>query len=177
MKLIDREPTQEMRISGQECLPENIPGRSAVATEVFLAMYDAAPEVKQEPVAWEYVEHGRTFLIPHDSPYVHQMQNGEWTPLFSFPPYAQAEITKRGARIAELEERLNEAVGGFKRDLVKQLQDCRKSKEMQAAEITRLREVLAKCQWLLQLAKKWAIPEQAMPHIEETLAAIKEEGL
>lgn len=87
-------------------------------------------EVKQDPVAKVDANDECYWadILPDRSVKVGQL-------LYAFPPDAQAEIERRDARIKELEERLNEAVGGFKRDLVKQLQDCRRSKERQAAEI------------------------------------------
>ena len=96
-------------------------------------------EVKQEPVAW--VEVVDSYEGPYEFHGAALLGIGRHN-LYTFPPDAQAEIAKRDARIAELEERLNEAVGGFKRDLVKQLQDCRRSKERQAAEISRLKALL-----------------------------------
>lgn len=204
MKLIDREPTQGMCEAAYCCMDE---GPEAI----YKAMYDAAPEILQEPVAFE-IEHDGS--IPKQLSYEKPTAKG-WTvsPLYTFTPDAQAEIvslqqdkeeaiavidavgkvvdydfsgglaekvqaeiSKRDARIAELEQDLQttaDALGHAHQDIerleressacdlldeqaeqIKELEEtiamqADKMKFMasknqgQAAEITRLKEVIA----------------------------------
>lgn len=100
-KLLDREPTPEMIDAGREAL--NLAKRIS-ADEiplVFSYMYDAAPEVNQEPLAWMLKEDGDVEYNGSDR---FSCGRTGGTPLFSFPPDAQAEIAKLDARIAELEQ-------------------------------------------------------------------------
>ena len=139
MKLIDREPTPEMIESMHE--------RGATLTGMFQAMYDAAPEVKQEPVAIVDANDEGYWadILPDRSVKVGQ-------PLFAYPPDAQAEIAKRDNRIKELEQqiaRLKTVPMKYRRmGFNAQLQ--RENTE-QAAEITRLKAVIAKCEEVLEL--------------------------
>ena len=90
MKLIDRKPTPEMIEAMHE--------RGATLTGMFQAAYDAAPEVKQEPVAIVDANDEGYWadILPDRSVKVGQ-------PLFAYPPDAQAEIVER---IKELEQEL-----------------------------------------------------------------------
>ena len=90
MKLIDKEPTQEM-----------ITAMSRTYTslkEMFRAAYDTAPAMEQEPFG--YVREIR----PMEWKFSKTTSWGPevWKPVFTFPIDAQAEIAKRDARIAEL---------------------------------------------------------------------------
>ena len=98
MKLIDREPTQEMlkAIASSDCAPSNY-------KQMFQSAYDAAPDVKQEPVAW--VEVADSYEGPYEFHGAALLGIGKHN-LYTFPPDAQAEIAKRDARIAELEQDL-----------------------------------------------------------------------
>ena len=185
MKLIDREPTEEMLFAARFYKE----GTHTLAC-AWRAMYDAAPEVQQEPIAFEY--HGR-FSFAH----IHQDERF----LYAFPPDAQAEIKKQSARIKELEMAIDnemvmahigvfnsgddpkaalnklqcfsEGVGGFFAHY--QLQE-------QAAEISRLKAVIEKCHSALTQCKEWQEDANTLTchnheAVELALAAIMEEGL
>ena len=91
MKLIDREPTQEMlkAIASSDCAPSNY-------KQMFQSAYDAAPEVNQEPVA----------IVGELYPQTKIELSRKGIPvgafLYTLPPDAQAEIAKRDERIASL---------------------------------------------------------------------------
>ena len=90
MKLIDREPTPEMI---------DAMSRRYSLVGIFNAAYDAAPEVKQEPVAFLSLDCiGERYLC-----FLKPVDNDPVTPLYAFPPDAQAEIVER---IKELEQEL-----------------------------------------------------------------------
>ena len=119
MKLINREPTQEMVLAGEAEINKHGFLRM---DDAFRAMYDAAPEVQQEHFdKFEvFVKHDKIYFaisnqsfqlafIPEDEPDMSAGQVAEWymdqvrhalSRLQS--PDAQAEIAKRDARIAEL---------------------------------------------------------------------------
>ena len=89
MKLIDREPTPEMIATMWTAYNA---GDVVSVVRIFRAAYDAAPEVKQEPVkAVEVMVSavGSTYTTPAKDYYI-------------LPPDAQAEIAKSDARIAKL---------------------------------------------------------------------------
>ena len=96
MKLIDREPTQEMlkAIASSDCAPSNY-------KQMFQSAYDAAPEVNQEPVA----------IVGELYPQTKIELSRKGIPvgafLYTLPPDAQAEIAKLDARIETLEIRLS----------------------------------------------------------------------
>ena len=111
MKLIAREPTPEMIEAMHE--------RGATLTGMFQAAYDAAPEMKQEPVGIDWPDYHYEAMgcgledIGIKDKY-DAMRYGwdqaiercaERIPekLFEFPPDAQAEIAKRDKRVKELE--------------------------------------------------------------------------
>ena len=155
MKLLDREPTQEMIDAGREVL--NLAKRIS-ADEiplVFSYMYDAAPEVKQEPVAKVDANDECYWadILPDRSVKVGQL-------LYAFPPDAQAEIAKRDARI----DSLTAAGAEYQRQCFEQ-----------AAEISRLKGVIAKCEGVLNAIEEgdFALSD----YVEIAIAAIKEEGL
>lgn len=50
-RLVPVEPTPEMRLKGQECLPGGIPGRAAYAADAYHAMLEAAPQPPEQPEA------------------------------------------------------------------------------------------------------------------------------
>ena len=197
-KLLDREPTQEMlkAIASSDCAPSNY-------KRMFQSAYDAAPDVKQEPVA-EVVER-----LDEDRYFKCEVLEGAMpcvgVKLFALPPDAQAEIRERDARISRLENELADAldlkagngptalamqaarikeleekltVCVFDRDTYKRHLDTRTQQHSkQAAEISRLREVLAKCKKALNRLLFHGNTEWATTAGEEALAAIKEEGL
>lgn len=105
MKLIDREPTQEMIAAGREAL--NLAKRIS-ADEiplVFSYMYDAAPEVKQEPVEYQFQgKNGFWYRFDDTRYYINTVKDGSWPirALYALPPDAQVEIAKRDERIASL---------------------------------------------------------------------------
>lgn len=174
MKLINREPTPGMIEAMHE--------RGATLTGMFQAAYDAAPEMKQEPVAWRVwrgddyelyfnldsaIRRTECFIKPR-----------KVEPLYTFHPNAQAEIAKRDASIEE-----------YKQDL--QLRDDHIAE--QAAEISRLKALVGKCE---EVVEQYTTREQDTmngsfrvccstrpnePHsncdAQEALAAIKEEVL
>ena len=104
MKLLNREPTPEMIESMHE--------RGATLTGMFQSAYDAAPEVKQEPVAEVVWFDPATLPFPEkpgkiiDGSMAFMDGATVGTKLFAYPPDALAEIAKRDARIAELEQDL-----------------------------------------------------------------------
>ena len=161
---------------------------------VFSRWYlQCEPEVKQEPVAWLSVDCiGERYLC-----FSKPVDNDPVTPLYTYHPDAQAEITKRDARIAELE---SEAIG-WRNTNAHQLTaelNLRETIRTQAAEIARLKAVIGECKdianktinarWMvlsptqtfsatdLCNAKRIAACEVAR-RINEAVAAIKEEGL
>ena len=109
-----------------------------------MALFDAAPEVKQESVAFLSLDCiGERYLC-----FSKPVDNDPVTPLYAYPPDAQAEIAKRDKRIKELEQqvtRLKTVPMKYRRmEFNAQLQ--RENTE-QAAEISRLKGVIAKCKW------------------------------
>ena len=95
-KLIDRDPTPVQVRAGQ------IGVTTTCAIAIYQAMYDATPEMKQEPFG--YVREIR----PMEWKFSKTTSWGPevWKPVFTLPIDAQAEIAKRDARIAELEQDL-----------------------------------------------------------------------
>ena len=156
MKLIEREPTPEMI----EAMRDN----GATFTGMFKATYDAAPEIQQEPAAIVDANDDGYWadILPDRSVKVGQ-------PLYAFPPDAQAEIAKRDARIKELEFSWAGCSQQLK-DACADLDEVERQRDEQAAEISRLKGVIAKC----EVALNW-FNEYPLTH--EALAAIKEEGL
>ena len=184
MKLINREPTKEMveAIAGADCAPSNY-------KRMFQTAYDAAPEVKQEPVAIVDANDEGYWadILPDRSVKVGQ-------PLFAYAPDAQAEIAKLDARIAELEadqDKANAAVaiGNYlgktynyawcNTSLASQTIDLLKE---QASEISRLKAVIGKCKEVLEdchqnINQERRFASEIERDIEQTLDAIKEIGL
>ena len=95
MKLIDREPTLKM-IEATRFYKE---GAHTMAW-VWRAMYDAAPNIKQEPIG--YIDGHYGFVRTKEGI---NMQIG--AKAYAFPPDAQAEIDKRDARIKALEQAID----------------------------------------------------------------------
>ena len=85
------------------------------------------------PVAWE----SDGFVTHEENKACQWVQNGYGV----HPLYAQAEIAKRDARIAELESILNEA--------------CTEREKEQAAEIARLKAVIGKCKETISGMQEW----------------------
>ena len=106
MKLIDREPTPVQVRAGQ------IGVTTTCAIAIYQAMYDAAPEVKNEPVAEVVWFDPATLLFPEkpgkiiDGSMAFMDGATVGTKLYASPPDALAEIAKRDERIAELEQDL-----------------------------------------------------------------------
>ena len=99
-KLLDREPTLEMIDAGREAL--NLAKRIS-ADEiplVFSYMYDAAPEIQKNPVAWMIDDDGD---VEYNGVDRFSCGRTGGVPLYTFPPDAQAEIVER---IKELEQEL-----------------------------------------------------------------------
>ena len=181
MKLIDRELTPEMIEAMHE--------RGATLTDMFQAAYGIAPEVKQEPVEIDWPEYNadamgcgledRCITDRYDA-----MRYG-WDEAIE----RCAEIAKRDARIETLEIRLSgfsDLTGLMQSSLegdTSRISELLDQNEEQAAEITRLKAVIAKCEA--------AIDSHLNPcgcfngcefcsgkeSLEEALAAIKEKGL
>ena len=206
MKLIDREPTQEMlkAIASSDCAPSNY-------KQMFQSAYDAAPDVKQEPVAW--VEVADSYEGPYEFHGAALLGIGKHN-LYTFPPDAQAEIAKRDARISRLENELADALDlkagngptalAMQAARIKELEEeilllesngvmatvvsgQKETIEQQAAEISRLKALVGECEKKLRSIKT---DVDSAPHIpismtlneiafsvEEAIAAIKEEGL
>ena len=182
MKLIDREPTQEMlkAIAGADCAPSNY-------KRMFQTAYDAAPEVKQEPVAFLSLDCiGERYLC-----FSKPVDNDPVTPLYTYPPDAQAEITKRDARIETLEIRLSgfsDLTGLMQSSLegdTSRISELLDQNEKQADEIKRLKMVIAKYadkeNWNMDscgVYRVWLEPDSDTPAAyngwELALAAIKE---
>ena len=175
-KLIDRDPTQEMIDVGREAL--NLAKRIS-ADEiplVFSYMYDAAPEIQKNPVAWMIDDDGD---VEYNGVDRFSCGRTGGVPLYTFPPDAQAEIAKLNARI----DSLTAAGAEYQRQCFEQ-----------AAEISRLKAVIAKCKDALEQAKTvrarlaaWRTTnfghdcgdqhekmKREFPLMDETLAAIKE---
>lgn len=169
MKLIDREPTQEMI----EAMQMDKFHLASYVKALFQAAYDAAPEVEQEPFG-----------------YVREIRPGEWkfskttswgpdvwSPVYRFPLDAQAEIAKQAARIAELE-----AVEEQRDQMIADLYEKRGNDlikiDEQAAEISRLKGVIAKCkETLVSSISDLQEPNfvtLAAWRVKEAIAAIKE---
>lgn len=188
MKLIAREPTPEM-LQGADGLERDI------TANLWRIMYDAAPEVKQEPFG--YVREIR----PSEWKFSKTTSWGPevWKPVFVFPLDAQAEIAKRDKRIAELEERRCE-ICGYAEHHREHTGCLRVFVNEQSAEIARLKVVVGKCGNALSRAAKARIStlrnadpdhegypyksDEEVARIDgytlpmlEALAAIKDEGL
>ena len=165
MKLIDREPTLEM-IGAARFYKE---GTHTLAC-AWRAMYDAAPEVKQEPVA----------IVGELYPQTKLELNRRGIPvgafLYTFPPDAQAEITKRDERIKELK---NKAELPMKYKRMQFNAELQKEVAKQAAEIARLNAVIAKCHSAISQCKQWQEGTNTLTchnhdAVEDALTAIKE---
>lgn len=193
-KLLDRDPTQEMIEAADKAW---INFTSRTFTDIFQSMYDAAPEVKQEPVEIDWPEYhyeamgcgleDRGITDKYDA-----MRYGwdeaiercaERIPkkLFELPPDAQAEIAKRDERIKELESNIN----AFAREQAqKMLNNGAYSDKVnqQAAEISRLKALVGQCKEVLEdshqnINQERRFASEIEQDIEQTLAAIREEGL
>ena len=179
MKLIDREPTEEMLFAARFYKE----GQHTLAC-AWRAMYDAAPDIQQEPIG--YIDGHYGFV---------RTKEGINMPIgaraYTFPPDAQVEIAKRDGRIKELEadqDKANAAVaiGNYlgktynyawcDTSLASQTIDLLKE---QSAEISRLKEVIAKCQSALAQCKQWKEGANTLTchnheAVEEALCMIKE---
>ena len=129
------------------------------SAEEIERLRNAAPEVKQEPVA-EVDANDECYwadILPDRNVKVGQL-------LYAFPPDAQAEIAKRDARI----ESLTSAGAEYQRQCFEQ-----------AEEISRLKGVIAKCKDALEdshqnINQERGFASDIKQDIEQTLAAIKE---
>ena len=175
MKLIDREPTQEMlkAIASSDCAPSNY-------KQMFQSAYDAAPEVNQEPVA----------IVGELYPQTKIELSRKGIPvgafLYTLPPDAQVEIAKLDARIETLEIRLSgfsDLTGLMQSSLegdTSRISELLDQNEKQAAEITRIKGVIAKCGEVLKLNLVFMDTpidqRKVQPYTQtyEALAAIKE---
>lgn len=97
MKLIDREPTPVQVRAGQ------IGVTTTCAIAIYQAMYDAAPEIQKNPVAWMIDDDGD---VEYNGVDRFSCGRTGGVPLYTYPPDAQEEIDKRDERIAELEQDL-----------------------------------------------------------------------
>ena len=104
-------------------------------------------------------------------------------PLYAFPPDAQAEIAKLDKRIAELEERRCE-ICGYAEHHREHTGCLRVFVDEQSAEIVRLKAVIEKCENALEHCGQGRCSDDMdddtfcnVELVEETLAAIKKEGL
>lgn len=203
-KLINEEPTEEMKEAGAKLLQIMSFPRTE-AGFVFRAMYDAAPEVQQEHFdKFEvFVKHDKIYFaisnqsfqlafIPEDEPDMSAGQVAEWymdqvrhalSRLQS--PDAQAEIAKLNKRIAELEERRCE-ICGYAEHHREHTGCLRVFVDEQSAEIARLKSVIEKCGEALETCCEGVFRDIGFEIIrkdydsetvKEALAAIKEEGL
>lgn len=154
LKLLDREPTLVQVRAGQ------IGVTTTCAIAIYQAMYDAAPEVVQEPIAHVYRNEYGTVRI--DQQY---LPSADSFPVFAYPPDAQAEIRERDARIARLENELADAL-----DLKEG--NGPTALAMQSAEISRLTEALLR---ITQVEAGTVTTTYDMRRI--ALTAIKDEGL
>ena len=179
-KLIDRDPTQEMIDAGREAL--NLAKRIS-ADEiplVFSYMYDAAPEIRKNPVAWMIDDDGD---VEYNGVDRFSCGRTGGVPLYTFPPDAQAEIAKRDARIETLEIRLSgfsDLTGLMQSSLegdTSRISELLDQNEKQADEIERLKGVIAKCACSLHAITKRANYLDVLDiarEANEALAAIKE---
>lgn len=153
-KLLDREPTPEMLKAGElESYNEE-----ATCETVFLAMYDAAPEVVQEPVAHVYRnEHGTVRI---DQQY---LPSADSFPVFAYPPEAQAAIRERDVMIEEL---------------LRAVADHVTVRGEQAAEISRLTALVDTCKAVIDDALFTKHNQSSLAFLRrnmaKALAAIKE---
>ena len=118
MKLINREPTKEM----VEAFNKSADMGSRDPGTFWTAMYDAAPEVKQEPVEIEWPEYhaeamgcgleDRMITDPYEAMRYGWDEALEYCAsrlpdrVFTYPPDAQAEIAKMDASILEYQQDL-----------------------------------------------------------------------
>ncbi len=116
-KLLGKEPTKEMLRNAHK---NDCPS----ARETFIAMWEAAPEVKQEPVViahrllWqdhegEWGNHGRPWVDGKPDPKLLSEMvepNSRWRIeyAYAYPPDAQAEIERLKAVIEKCRAALNE---------------------------------------------------------------------
>ena len=165
---------------------------------MFQAAYDAAPEVQQEPVAFLSSDCiGERYLC-----FSKPVDNDPVTPLYTYPPDAQAEIAKLDKRIKELEEvddllcsdcmdtgwLENRVEGKYPCTCVSETEPYQilvQQNSEQAAEIVRLRALVGECKAVIEQTPrttridwKGIHTPDARTHLrDEALAAIKEEGL
>ena len=143
-----------------------------------------APEIQQEPIAWQcdVLQSDATFKTEFSSiePPVNMYSVRNVIPLYRSHPDAQAEIAKRDEHIAELEKKAELPMKYKRMQFNAELQ---KEVEDQAAEISRLKEVIAKVLPALTKTLSALIDEnplcwqEIIQEAKEALAAIKEEGL
>ena len=104
MKLLDREPTPEMIAEMWQYYSDH---NVTSVVGIFQAAYDAAPEIQQEPVKYEFQgTDGNWHPFIDQRHYENTVSDGSWSirALYTYSPDAQAEIAKRDARINELEQ-------------------------------------------------------------------------
>ena len=156
------------------------------------AAHIASPEVKQEPVAWLSVDCiGERYLC-----FSKPVDNDPVTPLYTYPPDAQAEIAKLDKRIKELEEvddllcsdcmdtgwLENRVEGKYPCTCVSETEPYQilvQQNSEQAAEIARLKAVIGECKEVLEdchqnINQERGFASEIERDIEQTLAAIKE---
>lgn len=146
--------------------------------------YDASSDVQQEPIAWVSPIVADFFSVGNgiaEFSYVKTEKHS--IPLHPFPPDAQAEIAKRDERIVELEQQLQQAFRSAN-DWAKKANEshCTPFYSEQAAEISRLKGVIAKCKVALSEVHDYYTAGQVRKlgrdaQVVEALAAIKGEGL
>lgn len=132
----------------------------------------AAPEIKQEPFG--YVREIR----PWEWKFSKTTSWGSevWLPVYRFPPDAQAEIAKRDERITKLEKKAELPMKYKRMQFNAELQ---REVAEQAAEIARLKGVIAKCKEALEdshqnINQERGFASEIEHDIEQALAVIKE---